>query len=594
MNTKLTQADINWLALEGCEFIGFESGTTVDYDVAGYQRCSREERPPESLEPREGPRDEVKPTPLATFYDDPYPVRIAGFRRRDIFGPDEIGSLFRRHAIPWSDGLGNGLYESLRIDRKYGLKHVLEAPILGFDTPFLEEEWVGFRKVYPQEVMRLASDMLELESVYGGPLARTGDRMMVLWTRDYPLAHFWRAYQRNPEGVKDALQQAIGRAVPPVQPETQDDEAALVRFWAYVRRQHGLLVAYQARVLRRIMGEGLKLVANPHELPPLDMGLQAQAYDYPAVAIRPLLLSDPVFLRHYLAYFTQLHHDLCGKPPMVSVRMNLSAATPQFIPTGDLIRHWYNQVVRHGAGGLYFWTRDYPTDSDPETYDGPIPGNPVASTLPQERWDVSLDILGHLATHRVFRVPPAELLILVPWDSALLHRAEWRRIYAAFSACAEAGIHARFVSDRQIEGQGFPESTRLVLAPVLDFISPALRKGLTALSQGNGTLFLREGPLYNRAGDQVPVIAGAATLPEDLFSFFPIGGPGSADALENAAAWVRRQVEDRGIDDVSWVFDVTCDSLPSSSDTQLRDPDPSLRFSPWLYEHGSEWIMPYL
>ncbi|MFW6116796.1 MAG: hypothetical protein ACOC6F_03625, partial [bacterium] len=510
------------------------------------------------------------------------------------FGPDEIGSLLRQHRIPWNDGLGNGLYESLRIDRKYGLKHTLEAPIFGFEAPFVDGKWQQFRERYSQEVIQLASDVLELESVYGGPLGRRGARLMVLWTREYPLAHFLRAYQRNQESVSRELRRVIGRPLPPVRPEDPRQEATLTRFWAYVRHRQGRVTECQARVLREILGGGLKLAANTHELPPLDMASQKRAFDYPAVAIRPMLISDPLYLKYYAAYFTQLYRDLCGKPPMVSVRVNLSAATPLFIPRASLIRHWYDQAVRHGAGAFYFWTRDFPTDCNPASYDGPIPGNPVGSTLPEERWRVSLEMLGHLATHRVFRVPPAEVMILVPWDSALLHRAEWRRLYAAFSACMEAGVHTRFISDRRVSKRGIPETTRLILAPVLKFVAPSLRSALTAFAGGKGTVLLTREALYDTAGQGRSALPGATILPKELFGFFPVGGRSSVAALDRAAAWVRHEVEQRGIDDVGWVFDITCGSLPPSSVSQLREADPELTFEPWQYEHGSQWIMPYV
>lgn len=592
--SRFTEKEIDWLALEGCEIIGFESGSTVAYDVAGYDRCLREERTPQSLPVREGKAVETRSTPQATFSEEPYPVRVAGFCRRDIFGPDEIGALFRKHRIPWNDGLGNGLYESLRIDRKYGLKHVLEAPILGFDTPFLESEWEVFRGQYPQYVRQLVEDLREVEAVYGDPLARSGERMIVLWTRDYPLALFARAIARNPQGVQEALREAIGRPLPPLSADSKEDRLALSRFWSFVRRQHARLVNYQAGVLREIMGQDLIIVANPHELPPLDMEGQGAAYDYPAVAIRPLLVDDDLFLRHYIAYTTQFYHDLSGKRPMVSVRMNLSAATPQFVPDSALLRRWYDQAVRHGAGAFYFWTRDYPTDSNALTYDGPIPGNPVASTLPRERWDTSLQILGHLATHRQFQQPQPEVAILTPWDSALLHRAEWRCLYGAFSACAEARIHTGFVADRQIEEEGVPPNLRLLLAPALEFVSQALHDALAAFVTAGGALLIPGGPLWDRAANHAPPLPGATTVPDGIFEIFPVGEAGSPQKLETAAAWLRDLAAQQGVETQSWLFDVTCETLPVATVDPLRASQPELTFAPWLYEHGSDWIMPYL
>jgi hypothetical protein len=49
-----------------------------------------------------------------------------------------------------------------------------------------------------------------------------------------------------------------------------------------------------------------------------------------------------------------------------------------------------------------------------------------------------------------------------------------------------------------------------------------------------------------------------------------------------------------GVDPQRWVFDICCENLPPADHTWLREADPQVYFAPWLYEHGSEWIMPYL
>ena len=44
----LTEREIDWLALEGCDIIGFRPGAVVDYDLAGYDRVPRREVAPGS------------------------------------------------------------------------------------------------------------------------------------------------------------------------------------------------------------------------------------------------------------------------------------------------------------------------------------------------------------------------------------------------------------------------------------------------------------------------------------------------------------------------------------------------------------------
>jgi hypothetical protein len=596
--TKLTEQDIDQLALEAAEMIGFKSGSTVAYDVAGYTRCLREPLDPATLPTYDLAaaglsRRPGQPVPREARFDAaPYPARLAGFRRRQLFGPDEIGARLRSLGIAFNDGLGNGLYESLRIDRKYGLNHVIEAPILGFQLPYVAADWPAFRQRYAEVICRWKADLEEMEAVYRGPLASAGTRLVVLWARHYPLDLFTQAYTRDPQAVSADLRLHTGLEIPPVRPQNSQERAALVKFWSYARRKLSEILVYQADAVRAALGPGARVAANPHELPVLDMAGQGRAYEYPSVAVRPLLLDDPVFLRHYSAYFTQFVHDLTGKPPMVSVRMNLSAATPRFVPTGDLIRVWYDQAVRHGAGAFYFWTRDYPPCDG--AYDGPIPGNPVAATLPQERWESVLETLGRLSTHRRFQKPAAQVAILVPFASALLNREGWRRIYALFSAFAEASIHTRFLSDEQVEQGGLPGEVQMLVAPALEFISPRLRAELEAFAGRGGRLLAGPSPIFDREGHPAAPLAGSEPFDPTVLDLFPLDQPASLVDLQRLANRLADLVNRSGIDPQSWVFEITIDSLPPAESNFLRQPDPQVRFAPWQYEHGSEWIMPYL
>lgn len=54
------------------------------------------------------------------------------------------------------------------------------------------------------------------------------------------------------------------------------------------------------------------------------------------------------------------------------------------------------------------------------------------------------------------------------------------------------------------------------------------------------------------------------------------------------------EIERRQIDDFSWVFDISCANLPPARGSELRAADPDVKFEHWLYEHGSDWILPYL
>jgi hypothetical protein len=64
--------------------------------------------------------------------------------------------------------------------------------------------------------------------------------------------------------------------------------------------------------------------------------------------------------------------------------------------------------------------------------------------------------------------------------------------------------------------------------------------------------------------------------------------------LQGQAEALARRVSTLGLDTQSWVFDVALGNLPLASANLLLEQDPQVVFAPWQYEHGSEWIMPYL
>jgi hypothetical protein len=176
----------------------------------------------------------------------------------------------------------------------------------------------------------------------------------------------------------------------------------------------------------------------------------------------------------------------------------------------------------------------------------------------------------------------------------LLHRSEWRRIYAAFSACAEARIHTRCLSDRGIIHNGVPNDVRLILAPVLEFVSPELRAALERFIGIGGALLVTDQECWDSHGNPSPSIDGAQKLKGELYDVFPLDGSASLDVLAQSADITRAEVERREIDRLSWVFDLSYSHLPPARETELRTGDQGVKFEHWLYEHGSDWILPYL
>jgi hypothetical protein len=591
---ELTESSFDRLALDACETIGYEPGRVAAYDVAGYTRILRREIPPAKVRYYDMPNAQTGSLSAeARFEDRAYLVRIGGFQRRNLYGPDEVGVLFRKLGIAWNDGLGNGMYESLLIDRKYGLSHSLEAPAFELTLPFFAKDWPRFEEEYRRCLHRLEARLKELEPVYGAQMLKQKGGMCVLHVPLSPLSLFIKAYQQDRDRVTEELQRWTGQPTLPIEPVTFVDRLALTKFWSLVRIRQGQVTERTVGLLREKLGSNITIVGNFHELPVYDFESYGNAFDYPAVATRPLLLEDGLMLRHYTAYFTRLFRDLTGKPPIVSIRINLSAAGSRFVPGPNFLQTWTDQAVRHGAGGFYLWPRDYPIDlSDP--YDGPILGNPEPNTRPQERWEKYLQLHSDLATHRRFIPPDPQVAILVPMNSALLYRREWRRIYSAFSACVEAGIYAGFQGDWRAARSGIPAHVRLLIVPVLEFLSPALRAALEQFTQAGGRMLFAAGDLYDQEGNPVPPLRGAMIIPAELFDAFPLDAESSESLLQECARLLRKEVEQNQVKAHSWVYDLTLACLPVESKTNLREPDTEIQFDHWLYEHSSKWIYPYL
>jgi hypothetical protein len=592
--TILTDEDLDQLALDGCDMVVYQDGSVVSYDVAGYDRILRRELSPRLVPVRRAQQMQPAPMPpQARFAELPYLVRNAGFRRGRLFGPDEIGAKFRSLGIAFNDGLGNGLYESLLINRKFGLHQTFESPSKGLPIPYLDQEFEVYPSQYEGYLDEFLARFSELEPVNGGPLVAGDPSLVVFILGDTPLGVFSRVYRRAPEALHNELEGAIGRSVPPVYPQTPADRLALIRFWNYVWAKHARILEIRISAARRKLGANLLALGNFHELPHLDQVAFGQCYDYPAVAVRPLLLEDELMLRYYTAYWTQMVYNLSGKPPIVSLRNTLSAAGCRFVPGAELNRAWYDQAVRHGAGAFYLWTRDYPMDvKDP--YDGPIIGNPVSETLPEERWQANLDVLGQLSVRQRFIPPEAQVGILVPLKSAWLNRQAWRRIYAAFSAAAEAQVHTRFVSDVQIEKNGLPGEIKLLLVPELEFLSTELQVRLEGFMQTGGVLRIVDHPLFNQEARPLPPLEGVRSIERQLLEIFPLDRPAALQGLQSCAEELRQWVREAQADPMNWVFEVTCENLPPTATTWLSEPDSSIEFRAWLYEHGSDWIYPYI
>ncbi|HKJ26602.1 MAG TPA: hypothetical protein VJ965_03105, partial [Anaerolineales bacterium] len=286
----LTYEELDQMALDACGTIGFQGGKIAQYDVAGYDRVPRREVPPATVRQLNGMPPVEKPAPAdAQFVNQPYLARIGGFRRVHLFGPNEIGQKFREMKFVWNDGLGMGHYESLLINRKFGLNNVFESPTFGYDMPFLDKEYEKFQQDYTVAVERMKARVQEMSCVYDSDLLKRPKGLAVIISRHTPLTLFANALERDPEGVRAELMAAIGQEMPPVSPKTPKERLVQNKFWGYIRTKHGRILQIMAEVIRSVLGaeiEEFLVLGNYHELPYFDMDYFGSVYDYPAVATR--------------------------------------------------------------------------------------------------------------------------------------------------------------------------------------------------------------------------------------------------------------------------------------------------------------------
>jgi hypothetical protein len=172
-------------------------------------------------------------------------------------------------------------------------------------------------------------------------------------------------------------------------------------------------------------------------------------------------------------------------------------------------------------------------------------------TRGKERWDAVMEALHSISTSPRFTPPPTEVAILVPYD--VLDAAGWKQVMHAFVKLDAARVWSAMLSAREVERS--PEALkkyRAVVVPALPFASDKLIAHLQRYTQQGG-------------------------------------------ALIDASAKIARG----GLADQSWVLDIGMSSLRNTH-VALKRPhkppraEPGLQPRHYLYEHSSNWILPYL
>jgi hypothetical protein len=80
----------------------------------------------------------------------------------------------------------------------------------------------------------------------------------------------------------------------------------------------------------------------------------------------------------------------------------------------------------------------------------------------------------------------------------------------------------------------------------------------------------------------------------EYLDVFPLGAKSSEKKLNNLAEFFSEQIKKNGIEPFSWIFDVSCSNLPKVKKSQHRRPQRDITFDTWMYEHSSNWVLPFL
>lgn len=619
-NSTYTSEELDSIALAGCESLVADPGKVSAYDVEAYERVYRQPVDEgcypyfNQTEPFVEPRDIVVPQQCAT--DSTYLLRLGGFQRQDIFGPSEAASVLAGSGVKYADSLGNGLFEHLVLCRRSGIVPTFEAPSMGIPLPFLESELSVFEGLYRRHVAEFCDWIRRVEAVYGHPLLAREGQPWVLYLRTTPLMLFQLSINRKPRETAQELKTRTGQDRLSADARTPRDRAGQARVWSFIRRRHMEVLAIMARVFREVAAPTGVLVGNAHVLPAVDYELMGEVFDHPGVAARAGYIEEPVLREPYMGYGVRLFADLSDRQPIMSVRINTLAAGTRFIPGRDTIRRWFDEAVRHGARGFYYWTTDYPSRQG--QYFGSLPGNTDPSACGRERWDAMLDCFRHIAPARCFVPPTGDVGILVPYD--VLDTSGWRRVLGSFIELEAARIWSKLIPARAVErDRACLSALRVLAVPDLPFASDELADGLEWYVNQGGVLILgnRQFGRFDTHGNErrPPANLCEAQLGGDGAVDLSIGAgrvlvraePGMGLAIESgdvaasltkAAKDWQSTAESLQLDRRDWVYQVRAANLlelTGQAPPENRPaPEPQVEPKHYLYEHSSSQIVPFI
>ena len=477
----------------GCTVSNAQQGAvyTYAYDVAAYKRLKRRDTPFGTYQTWDyypQPNAPVEAKPECTL-ERPYRNIIEGFQRLGYFHPDEIGQLFLDHNILATDAPGNGLYESLMICKKYGLRHVFFAPTTHVKQPFTRREFEEFSGRYDDEAAYFARWLAKLEQDFYLKFRDDPDQPWIVQVEvdDEPLDVFHKAVRRDFEGVRREFFETFGYEMPlMLEPATPVEKVRRIQFWWWLMDKYSAVARARTTILEKHLGRHL-FTGNVHFSTIVDYEAWGEIYDVVGISPRPLLSDDPLAWKYLMGYSTRLLCDLTDQRIMTAPRVNMVAAGARIVPTPNTIKHWYSQVVQNGGDTFFIWVRDFSSLAAGGAYTGPCLGNPDQSTLGEDRWNSVLQMSRLLGDTKIFQPPKGDTAILVPMDTGMLYG--WKRVFSAYVELTKAGVWSNFISDQEIwEGKESLDEFKVVYIPVFEFAREPVVDALVEFVQGGGVL----------------------------------------------------------------------------------------------------------
>lgn len=499
----LTAEVVDALRREG----GYDRPPLTPFMTEGYERNPEQVVPFGTYRTWDRPYNEnigKVPFKSGNRLQQPYKFRTGGVGRGRLYGPDEFGRLYAENRILYHDGLGNGLLESLRISKKYGLSLYFYASdfdgrfTTGSPTnipgsnpiPFLKSKWPVYVRDFTAMCEKQREYLKWLESFSGLNMLNNPEQIWLVFVGiDTNILQFfldegWKDY----DAVNQEFRDEHGYDIPiTVDMNQTENQVKRIRFWLWLYKRYGEMQLLRTRIFREVVTDRGIIATNIHGGTTLDWELFGKAFDYPGTAPRPMMCRGQLAWENWMGYLTLLLNDLTNKAPMISARINLGRARSKIIPTPDVVRYWHSQVVQGGAVGFYFWLRDFsstPGHPTSQTFE-----NTDESTLPKLRWETSMDIAGKLGRANVFVPPASETGILVSTVGNTVEQEGWKKVFSAYCELKQAKVWSRFISDREVEsGGGSLDDYKVVYVPRLKFVTKNAAQKLLDYVRAGGTV----------------------------------------------------------------------------------------------------------